>query len=73
LHDAQRSRLAAGPEFCNCQTGTEAIEKLKMKLPTKSQIEFGQARYQLIVVEKPIVIPVRQTCGKPLLLCVRVL
>jgi hypothetical protein len=33
------------------------IEKLKMKLTTKSHIEFGQARYLLIVVQQPIVIP----------------
>jgi hypothetical protein len=33
------------------------IEKLMMKLTTKSQIEFGQARYYLIVVQQPIVIP----------------
>jgi hypothetical protein len=31
------------------------IEKLMMQLTTKSQIEFGQARYWLIVVQLPIV------------------
>jgi hypothetical protein len=33
------------------------IGKLILKLTTKSQIEFGQARYWLIVVQQPIVIP----------------
>ncbi|HMU47597.1 MAG TPA: hypothetical protein PKC72_14585, partial [Chitinophagaceae bacterium] len=33
------------------------IEKLMLKLTTKSRIVFGQARYQLIVVHLPIVIP----------------
>lgn len=35
----------------------KTIEKPKLKLTTKSPIEFGQARYKLIVVQQPIVIP----------------
>jgi hypothetical protein len=43
------------------------IEKLLMKLTTKSQIEFGQARYLLIVVQQPIVIPSASLAAKLLL------
>jgi hypothetical protein len=46
------------------------IEKLMMKLITKSQIEFGQTRYLLIVVQLPMTTP-GVSPATSLLLCVR--
>jgi len=46
------------------------IEKLMLKLTTKSQIEFGQARYWLIVVQPPIVIPSASLAAN-LILCLQ--
>jgi hypothetical protein len=42
-----------------------------MKLTTKSQIEFGQARYWLIVVQKMIVIPSASLAANLLLAAVK--
>jgi hypothetical protein len=46
------------------------IEKLTLKLTTKSQIEFGQARYLLIVVQQPIVITSASLAANLLLVAV---
>jgi len=49
--------LLQGWYFITVSLELKPIEMLMMKLTTKSQIKFGQARYWLIVVQQPIVIP----------------
>jgi hypothetical protein len=48
------------------------IEKLMLKLTTKSQIEFSQARYLLIIVQLPIVITSASLAANLLLVAVKV-
>jgi hypothetical protein len=46
IYAIQRSRLAAGLEIVAVSARQlKPIKKLMLKLTTKSQIEFGQARY----------------------------
>jgi hypothetical protein len=63
--------LPRGWYFITVSPELKLIEKLMMKLSTISQIKFGQARYWLIVVQQPIVIPSASLAAN-FLLCVRV-
>ena len=70
INDAQRPGLGAVWVFVAVSARQlKPLEKLKLKLTTKSQIEFGQARYKLIVAQLPIVIPFASLAAN-LLLCV---